>query len=305
MADVGGAGGAVGGPAVRPTRPIFVAMKYVSLRPEIDPLTGSIAAADERFSGSSAADQAALEWALRITGQTTADVVVATVSSSGGPSAGADAMLRDAVACGAKRAIRLSNDGDLSSYAVARGLAALAQDLGAGLVLCGDWSLDRGSGSVPPFLAAARDVPFACGLVTLALVGSTELAVERRLDGGRRERLRVALDGDAVLSVEGATARLRRASLAGVVAARSAQIEVVAMGEHREPGQVRQVRSAPLRPRARVLEGPLPTASPRQRVEVLTGAFSDRTPPQRLELSPAEAADRIVAQLVAWGEIPA
>jgi electron transfer flavoprotein beta subunit len=297
-------------------RPILVAMKYVALRPEIHALTGAVAT-DERFSGASLADQAALEWALRIAERTVSDVIVVAV---GGEES--HAMLRDAIACGASRAIRISRDVGLPSSTVGAALAAVAADLAVGLVLCGDWSLDRGSGSVPPFIAAARDVGMACGLVALSFSegggtggGSTNgtgavLNVERRLDGGRRERLCVDPFGDAVLSVEGATARLRRATLAGVIAARNMDVEVIAKspvpseGASREAA-VRHVRTAPLRPRARVLDGPPPTADPRQRVEALTGAFSDRTPPQRLELTPAEAADRILAQLVAWGELPA
>lgn len=43
---------------------VVVAMKWVDLRPEIDPLTG-VVSSDERWFGASASDRAALEWALR------------------------------------------------------------------------------------------------------------------------------------------------------------------------------------------------------------------------------------------------
>jgi electron transfer flavoprotein beta subunit len=299
-------------------RPILVAMKYVGLRPDVDPITGEVAT-DERFSGASPADQAALEWALRIAEHRGVDVIVATVGS-----ANAEPMLRDALACGARRAVRVAGgpgldvagsdavDQSLTSPVVGAALAAVAASVDAGIVMCGDWSLDRGSGSVPPFLAADLDVQMACGLVALTLPAGGDdevLSVERRLDGGRRERLRIDLSGRAVLSVEGAVGRLRRATLAGVVAARTATVEVVVF-----PGApnitshgataARLVRSAPFRPRARVLDGPPTSADPRKRVELLTGALSERTPPQRLELTPAEAADRILAQLEAWGELP-
>ena len=73
----------------------------------------------------------------------------------------------------------------------------------------------------------------------------------RRLDGGRREVLDVA--PPAVLSVEGAVARLRRASLPAELAARPAPIE-------RAPGPTGPVEHAdavhPYRPRARAMPAP-------------------------------------------------
>ena len=75
-------------------------------------------------------------------------------------------------------------------------------------------------------MAAALDVAQALGLVDVGGVGGGEpLGVTRRLDGGRREVL--AVTAPAVLSVEGAVARLRRASLPAELAARTAPIEVV------------------------------------------------------------------------------
>ena len=137
-----------------------------------------------------------------------------------------------------------------------------------------------------------------CGLVSLAIgdiAGS--LAAERRLDGGRRERL--ATTGPSVLSVEAGTARLRRGSLAGVLAATAASIDVVPFKP--EPAVRPTGRTMAFRPRARILEGPDPQADPRARIVALTGALSNRNPPQRLTLEPGEAAERILDQLQQWG----
>lgn len=277
---------------------IGVAVKWVQLRPDIDPLHGTLST-DDRFAGISAADQAALEWALRLGALRGLPVTVAAV----GP-APADTALRDALACGAQRAVRidtgLDSDRQPPSSLVAVELAGVFA--GAALVLCGDWSLDRGSASVPVYLAEAMGVAQACGLVTLEpSADGSSIAAERRLDGGRRQRLRIT--GPAVLSVEGATARLRRAPLHGVLSARTATIEV----EHRplpaHQDGVRVMRTAPFRPRARVLAGPSTELDPRTRVVQLTGAMSERTPPQKLVLDPESAAERIVEQLRAWGEL--
>ena len=74
-------------------RPLIgAALKWQPLRLEVDHLTGAVTL-DEGFMGASAADLAALEWALRLAEAWEGEVVAACA----GP-AGADAMLRDALA---------------------------------------------------------------------------------------------------------------------------------------------------------------------------------------------------------------
>lgn len=276
--------------------PIVVCMKWVALRPDVDPISGAVAS-DERWSGPSLADQAALELGLRLAASWNADCIVVSVGSSA-----ADPMLREAIAAGAARVVRIDVDVDIerqpTSASVAAMLAEVIGPLNPALVVCGDWSLDRGSASVPVFLAAALDADAACGLVAFTDEGPSALQVERRLDGGRREVL--AITGRAVVSVEGSVARLRRATLAGVLAANKATIET------RTPNAIEwepaPARVAPFRPRARILNAPT-SPDPRRRVEVLTGALVDRTPPQRLTLDPGGAAEVIIEKLRAWGQI--
>ena len=143
------------------------------------------------------------------------DVVVVT---AGPPSA--ERALRDALADGATSAIRIDlptageaaeNRGDVPSIVVA---AALAEAVaGAAFVWCGDLSTDRGSGSVPAFLAACLGAAQALGGVAVQMgdePGGHQVVVTRRLDGGRRAV--VGVKAPAVISVEGAAARLRRAA---------------------------------------------------------------------------------------------
>lgn len=282
-------------------------MKWVALRPEIDPLTG-VVESDERWSGPSLADQAALEWGLRLASSWGATCTVVTVGDEV-----ADTMLRDTLAAGATSAVRVGIETDIdhqpTSASVASLLAAAIRradptsDTSPALVVCGDWSLDRGSASVPSFLAVELDLDAACGLVALNDVSAGSLRVERRLDGGRREVLTV--EGPAVLSVEGATARLRRAPLSGVMAAQKATISVLSPGDLQTDvvWEATPARTGPFRPRARILDAPA-SADPRKRVEQLTGALVDRTPPQRLVLDADTAADVIIERLRAWGQIP-
>lgn len=266
---------------------VAVCWKWAPQGVAVDPLTAAITP-DPHSYGPSAADQAALELALLL-----ADGGAVSVICAGPPAA--DAMLRDALATGAGQAVRCDGRGDESSHAVGAALAAAVGAEAADLVLCGDYSADRGSGSVPAFLAAELGFAQALGAVRVEVLADASLGVERRLDQGRRERLRMSLP--AVVSVEGSVARLRRASLAAVLATREATITpgpsvsaegMMAVGMER-----------PYRPRP--LPRPAPTGDPLARIYELTAATSDRDPPRVLVLDPPAAADAIVAQLHSWG----
>ena len=120
------------------------------------------------------------------------------------------------------------------------------------------------------------------------------VAATRRLDGGRRERLRV--HAPAVLSVEGATARLRRASLSALAGGAAA-------------GHRRAARPSPSPARAPAADagrsGPGPGSSrhrsgdtARDRIVALTGArLGDRRRPPPSSWSPARPPTRILATL--------
>jgi electron transfer flavoprotein beta subunit len=272
---------------------IAACMKWVDRRPEVDLLTGTVRI-DARTSGASDADEAALEWALRMGEAWGVDVLAVTA----GPPA-ADAMLRDAMGAGAARAMRVEVDPESSSDHVAASIAAALPEA-TSVVVCGAWSIDRGSGSVPAFLAARLHAAQALGLVTLAFEPSSPKVLdgERRLDRGRRERLR--LSAPAVVSVEGGSARLRRAPLSGVLAARAADIDM-----HAAPEPValsaNPLRTAPFRPRPRVLPAPPAGLTARERILSLSGALVEREPPRLVRLHPSAAADELLAQLQAWG----
>ena len=279
---------------------IVAAMGWSWQDAEVDPLTGAIRA-DRHDRGPSRSDLAALEHALCLAQRWQARVVVATV----GP-AEADAMLRDALAAGAAEALRVDparraaspRPADLvggrgeSAAALAM---ALRQRYGVpDLVLCGDRSADRGTGSFPAFLAAALDAAQVLGAVRIEPGDAGLLRVHRRLDGGRREVLVVR--PPAVVSVEAAGVRLRRAGLPATLASGNAVIPVA-----RTPAAVAIRRASvlgahPYRPRPRELAGP--SGSALRRMLELTGALAERTPPTVLgPLSPGQAADELLGYL--------
>jgi electron transfer flavoprotein beta subunit len=238
--------------------------------------------------GLSAADEAAIEMALRHGEALRATVIAVSVGTRD-----ADRGLRTALACGATTAIRVDAPEGLDSASIAGALTPVVAHSAA--VWCGDYSADRGSGSVPAFLAAALHRQQALGLVAAEL--SEPLRVTRRLDGGRREVLRVS--GPAVLSVEGSVARLRRAPLRAALRAQSAEVlpyGATSVHNINSPS----VSIQPYRPRARVLPAPV-GATPLDRLRALTDLSAAPPPGEVIEASPAAAAQRIIEVLTDWG----
>ena len=287
--------------------PLIVAcLRLTDPRPDVDPITGGISR-DPRAALLSANDAAALEHALRLAAAWQGQALAVT---AGGPAA--DATLREAAALGA-RTLRVPWPhvggqadtqhvlGGTQDYladlidderTLAAALAAAIRSVGSPtLVLCGDRSSDRGTGALPAFLAHELDAAQALGLVSLGLdraVGGAvdvglgcvrALRAERRLDGGRREVLRVP--GPAVCSIEAAGVRLRRAPLSAALAAGETEIPVsplptAAHGLERD--RLRHDGGRPYRPRTRVVAPPASDV-PRDRLLDLTGALVVHDPP--------------------------
>jgi len=280
-------------------RIIVAALSWSWRDTEVDPLTGAVRA-NRRDRGPSRAELAALEHALRLGERWDARVVAASVAP-----AEADEMLRDALAVGAAQALRVEPaswaagprpvglvGGEQESAAALA--AALRQHYGVpDLVLCGDLAADRATGSFPAFLAASLGAEQALGCVRLEPVDDRTLRVHRRLDGGRREVLMVR--PPAVVSVEAAGVRLRRAGLPAALATASTAI-TVASTPAATARRIRVLGAHPYRPRPRELPEPVGTAL--RRTLELTGALVQRTPPAVLgPLSPGQAADELLGYL--------
>ena len=239
-------------------------------------------------SAMSPADEAAIEIALRHAEAVRSALIAVSV---GGPAA--DQCLRRALACGVPTAIRVDAPDGMDSASVAAALGPVVAHSSA--VWCGDYSGDRGTGSVPAFLAALLNRQQALGLISVDFVDP--LRVTRRLDGGRREVLRVT--GQAVLSVEGSVARLRRAPLRAALTAQ--QSEVLPYGTTSvHTGNTSGISIRPYCPRARVLPAPI-GITPLERLRALTDASAAPQPGETVEASPADAAKRIVEVLTDWG----
>ncbi|WP_457031934.1 mycofactocin-associated electron transfer flavoprotein beta subunit [Kitasatospora sp. P5_F3] len=234
------------------------------------------------------ADRAALEHVLQLAAAIGGRTLAVTV----GP-ADADEVLRQALACGVQRVLRIDGPADADSDATARALVA-GLGLVPDLLLCGDRSSGRGTGATPAFLAARLGAAQALGLTELSLRDG-ELTAVRRIDGRRREQLTVPLP--AVCSVEPTSARLRRAALPALLAARTAEIPVatVALPEPRQP--VRLSPARPYRPRPLVLPAPV-GADPLARIRALTETDRPRTAARVITpAGPVEAVDELLGYL--------
>lgn len=290
-------------------QPLVVAcLRHTDQRPEVDPLTGSVRR-DVRGAGPSPAELAALELALRIAEAWSGRVLAVTAGESA-----ADETLRQAHAAGAAvLRVPWPADGGVeqASYPtelaaderpLARAIAGAVRVTGEpALVLCGDRSSDRGTGALPAYLAAELGAAQALGLVSLVADGEL-LVGQRRLDGGRRECLRIPRP--AVCSVEAAGVRLRRASLPATLAAGRLDVPVSrAVGEPDAPVTV--LGAGPYRPRARVVPPPAGEA-PQDRLAALTGVLSRREPPTVVgPVGAEEAADVLLGYLVRHGYLAA
>ena len=289
--------------------PVIVAALSWSWREtEVDPLTGAVRA-NLRDRGPDASELAALEHALRLAERWDAHVVAACVAP-----AGADEMLREALAVGAAQALRvkparwMARPRPVGMVGGERGsAAALAEAVRRrygvpDLVLCGDVAADRGTGSFPAYLAASLGAAQALGCVRLEPVDGYALRVHRRLDGGRREVLMVR--PPAVVSIEAAGVRVRRAGLPATLAKQDAAITAAATPAAAAARRIRLLGVHPYRPRPRELPGPTGTAL--HRTLELTGALVERTPPTVLgPLSAGQAADELLGYLRRHGYLAA
>lgn len=281
---------------------VCVAIKPVAPVLEVDWLTGEVRTEPRHLVRTPADDAAcavghALALALRC------ELRVVAVA---GPSA--EEVLRTSLAEGAHRAVRVvvgDDDADTSmpsnqwsSDIVAASLAVVTD--GAQVVVCGDASGDRASGTVPARLASLRQVPQALSLRDVDVENRRILAT-RRLDGGRRERL--AIEAPCVLSVEAGAAVHERATLREVLASRGVDAPYE---ERRVPAPPRAHRGdpagssvGPFRPRASSIAAPS-ASDPALRAIELAGTLVTHDPPELLVCDPDEAAAAILERLDRW-----
>lgn len=205
---------------------IVVCVKAVPSTTEVkmDPKTNTIVR-DGRASVVNPFDATALELALRIKDVAAGESVRVTVLSMGIPDTAR--LLRDCIARGADAGLLLSDrafagaDTLATTYALTCGIDALDEPVD--LVVCGKMAVDGDTAQIGPELGGALDIPCIADVQELLSVENGMLRARRATDGGR-ELVEVALP--TVITVAKDAAQLRMPSIAGVLAAQDAEVEV-------------------------------------------------------------------------------
>ena len=148
---------------------------------------------------------------------------VVTVLTMGPPQA--EAVLREAIACGADEGVLVSDRAfaGADTWATSYTLAKAVQTIGAfDLILCGKQAIDGDTAQVGPGLACRLRLPFAACVQKTRAVTAEAIEVERMMDDGF-DVLRLPLP--ALMTVVKDVNEPRVASLKGKMKAKKAEIK--------------------------------------------------------------------------------
>ncbi|MDA1237099.1 MAG: electron transfer flavoprotein subunit beta/FixA family protein [Acidobacteria bacterium] len=210
-------------------------------------------------------DSYALEEALRLKDEHSAEVVAITAGAANTTTA-----IRDALAKGADRGILIEDDlfaGVAEPLATAIALAVAIRKESPDLVLTGLQSDDVGFGQTGVVLAELLGLPHATLIVELRTDGAT-LDVKRELEAGWFQRLQLPLP--ALLTIQSGINKPRYATLMGIKKAKKKPLDRLPLGELDaavSPGLVVQRLYAPTKQKT----GTLLTGTPaEQAAQLLT-----------------------------------
>ncbi|MCY4511066.1 MAG: electron transfer flavoprotein subunit beta/FixA family protein [Acidobacteria bacterium] len=195
-------------------------------------------------------DAYALEEALRLKEQHGGEVVVC----SAGPARTAQ-VVREALARGADRAIRVEGDGLAAADAsmVAEALAGAVRDERFDLVLTGLQSDDQGFAQTGVVLAELLGIAHAT-IIMEVQVGDGRLRVKRELEGGWFQW--VSMPTPALLTIQSGINQLRYATLKGIMAAKRKEVRVVEAAADLAPRQeILEIRVPEKTKQTRMIDG--------------------------------------------------
>lgn len=195
-------------------------------------------------------DAYALEEALRLKERHGGEVVVC----SAGPARAAQ-VVREALARGADRAIRVEGDGLAAADAamVAGALAAAIRDEGFDVVLTGLQSDDQGFAQTGVVLAELLGIPHAT-IIMEVQAADGRLRVKRELEGGWFQW--VSMPTPALLTIQSGINQLRYATLKGIMAAKRKEVRVVEAAADLAPSQeILEIRVPEKTKQTRMIDG--------------------------------------------------
>lgn len=195
-------------------------------------------------------DAYALEEALRLKEQHGGEVVVCTA----GPARTAQ-VVREALARGADRAIRVEGDGLAAADAVmvAEALASAVRDERFDVVLTGLQSDDQGFAQTGVVLAELLGIPHAT-IIMEVQVADGRLRVKRELEGGWFQW--VSMPAPALLTIQSGINQLRYATLKGIMAAKRKEVRVVeAAADLAQSQEILEIRVPEKTKQTRMIDG--------------------------------------------------
>lgn len=135
--------------------------------------------------------------------------------------AGAEAIMRKALALGGDQAFRINTESN-DTFLVAEQIAAFAQDKGYDFIFTGKESIDYNNGSVGASVAAALDAEYIGFATKLELNGNTA-TVTREIEGGEEVD---TVNAPAIISCQKGMAEPRIPNMRGIMAARTKPLNV-------------------------------------------------------------------------------
>ena len=136
----------------------------------------------------------------------------------------ADKVLKDAKAIGVDEIVRVWDDswGDLDSNGIQSALAQAVTGLGAEVVYCGKTAADTGAGSTGPGLAERLGWASVSNITDASF--DTGILVTTPVEAGSA---RVSVSGNAVISCDKGSMKVRKPNVKGIMMAKRAQVNVI------------------------------------------------------------------------------
>ena len=192
-------------------------------------------------------DEFAIETALKHKEATGGTVTALTL----GPS-DADKVLKDAKAIGVDEIVRVWDDSwaELDSNSIQSALAQAITGLGAEVVYCGKTAADTGAGSTGPGVAERLGWASVSNITDATFDGG--ITVMTPVEGGSA---RVSISGNAVISCDKGSMKVRKPNVKGIMMAKRAQVNLVTADAPTSTVSIVSQTPPPAKPAGKKFEG--------------------------------------------------
>ena len=166
--------------------------------------------------------------------------------------ADSDKVLKDAKAIGVDEIVRVWDDSwaELDSNGIQSALAQAITDLGAEVVYCGKTAADTGAGSTGPGIAERLGWASVSNISDASFAGG--VTVTTPVEGGSAK---VSVSGNAVISCDKGSMKVRKPNVKGIMMAKRAQVNVVSASAPSPTVTIVSQTPPPAKPAGKKYEG--------------------------------------------------